>query len=163
MTKLGTIWKNKSISQKTKLKLYRSNVLSVLLYGAECLGLTAGIEKKLASFHQKCLRRILNIRWNSYISNEVVLERADDEDLTKTIRRRRWRYLGHALRMDEKRIPPQAWTWMPTGKRKRGRPRSTLRRAVQRDMQTGSISGIDLHENERDRTGWRALLSALCT
>ena len=89
MTKLGTIWKNKSISQKTKLKLYRSNILSVLLYGAECWGLTAGIEKKLASFHQKCLRRILNIRWNSYISNEVVLERADDEDLRKTIRRRR--------------------------------------------------------------------------
>ena len=43
------------------------------------------------------------------------MERADDEDLTGTIRRR-WRYLGHALRMDEKRIPPQAWTWMPTGK-----------------------------------------------
>ena len=37
--------KNKSISQKTKLKLYRSNVLSVLLYGAECWGQTAGIEK----------------------------------------------------------------------------------------------------------------------
>ena len=90
MTKLGTIWKNKSISQKPKLKLYRSNALSVLLYGAECWGLTAGIEKKLPSFHQKCLRRILNIQWNSYISNEVVLERADDEDLTKTIRRRRW-------------------------------------------------------------------------
>ena len=45
MTKLGTMWKNKSISQKTKLKLYRSNVLSVLLYGAECWSLTAGIEK----------------------------------------------------------------------------------------------------------------------
>ena len=44
-TKLGTMWKNKSISQKTKLKLYRSNVLSVLLYGAECWSLTAGIEK----------------------------------------------------------------------------------------------------------------------
>ena len=54
--KLGTMWKNESISQKTKLKLYRSNVLSVLLYGGECWSLTAGIEKKLASLHQKCLR-----------------------------------------------------------------------------------------------------------
>ena len=162
MPKLGTIWKNNSISQK-KLKFYLSYVLSVLLYGAECWRLTAGIEKKLASFHQKCLRRILNIRWNSYTSNEVVLERADDEDLTKTISRRKWRYLGHALRMDEKRIPPQAWTWMSTRKRKRGRPRTTLRITVQRDMQTGNISGIDLNEKVGDRTGWRALLSALCT
>ena len=31
------------------------------------------------------LRRKLNIRWNSYISNEVVLERSDDEDLTKQL------------------------------------------------------------------------------
>ena len=77
MTKLGTIlWKNTSISQKTKLKLYHTNVLSVLLYGAECWSLTARIEKKLASFHQKCLRRILSIRWNKYISNEVVLEKS---------------------------------------------------------------------------------------
>ena len=105
MTKLRTMWKNKSISQKAILKFYRSNVFSVLLYGAECWSLTAGMEKMLASFHQKCLRRLLSIRWNSYTSNEVVVE-----DLTKTIRRRRWRYLGHALRTDEKRIPPQTWS-----------------------------------------------------
>ena len=50
MTKLGTMWKNKSIIQKTKQKLIRSDVLSVHLYGAECWSLTTGIEKKLASF-----------------------------------------------------------------------------------------------------------------
>ena len=62
MTKLGTIWKNTSICQNTKLKLYHTNVLSVLLYGAGCWSLTSGIEKKLAPFHQKCPRRILSIR-----------------------------------------------------------------------------------------------------
>ena len=62
MTKLGTMWKNKSISQKTKLKLHSSNVLAVLLYEAECWSLTAGTEKKLASFHHKCLIRVLSIR-----------------------------------------------------------------------------------------------------
>ena len=136
---------------------------SVLLYGAECWSLTAGIEKKLASFHQKCLRRILSILWNNYISNEVALERTGDEDLTKTIRRRRWRYQGHALGMDVERIPSQAWKWVPAGKRKRGRPRTTLRRTVQQDMRTGNISGIDLNKKASDRTEWRALLSALCT
>ena len=33
--KLNNIWKNKNIKQNTKLNIYRSNVLSVLLYGAE--------------------------------------------------------------------------------------------------------------------------------
>ena len=87
MTKLGKIWRSKSISQKTKLKLYRSNVISVPLYGAKCWNLTAGIERRLASFHQKCLRTILDIQWSNCISNEEILERADDEDLGKTIRR----------------------------------------------------------------------------
>jgi len=68
---------------------------------------------------------------------------------------------GHVFRMDEKRIPPQAWKWIPMGKMKRWRPRMTLRRTVQRDMQTGNLSGIDLNEKARDRARWRALLSAL--
>ena len=40
------------------------------------------------------------------MSNEVVLERADDEDLSKAIKR--WRYLGHALKINDKRILLQA-------------------------------------------------------
>jgi len=45
------------------------------------------------------------------------MERADEEDLTKTIRRRRrWRYLGYALKMDEKRIPLQAWNGYQRGR-----------------------------------------------
>ena len=73
-----------------------------------------------------------------------------------------WRYLGHALKMDEKRIPPQAWKWIPAGKRKQERARRTLRRTVKLDMQTGNISGIELDNKARDPTGWRVLLSALC-
>ena len=49
------------------------------------------------------------------------------------------------------------------GKRKRGRPRMTLRRTVQRDMQTGNISRIDLNEKATDQADWRVLLSVLCT
>ena len=32
---LDKMWRNKNISLKTKLRLYNSNVLSVLTYGAE--------------------------------------------------------------------------------------------------------------------------------
>ena len=33
---LNKIWRSHSIRKKTKIKIYRSNILSVLLYGAEC-------------------------------------------------------------------------------------------------------------------------------
>ena len=52
---------------------------------------------------------------------------------------------------------------MPGKLLKRGRPRMTLRRTVKQDMRTGNIPGIDLNKIASDWTGWRALLSALCT
>ena len=37
---LNKVWRSPNISEKTKIKIYHSNVLSVLLYGAECWRVT---------------------------------------------------------------------------------------------------------------------------
>jgi len=116
--KLNNFWKNKHIKQNTKLNIYRSNVLSVLLYGAETWMMTRESERRLASFHTKCLRCLLNIRWNDFITNTEVREKANAEDVLTAIKRKRWSYLGHALRMAPTRIPRQVWEWTPSGKRK---------------------------------------------
>lgn len=34
--KLDRIWKNSQFTYKTKIKIFKSNVISVLLYGCEC-------------------------------------------------------------------------------------------------------------------------------
>ena len=162
MNKLSNFWKNKNIEQKTKLQIYQSNVLSVLLYGAETWSMNKEAERRLASFHLKCLRRLLNIRWNDFITNEEVLERANSRGIVTTIKKKRWKYLGHALRMTPTRLPRQAWQWTPQGKRKRGRPRTTLRGTINRDARDGNIENIDLIKKAQDRKEWRALLSALC-
>ena len=60
-TRLKNIWKSKSINRKTKMRLYNSCVLPVLLYGAECWRTTKRDINKLPSFHNDCLRRILKI------------------------------------------------------------------------------------------------------
>ena len=117
---------------------------------------------RLASFHTKCLRRLLNIRWNDFITNIEVLEKANAEDVITTIKRKRWSYLGHALSMAPTRIPRQAWEWTPSGKRKRGRPRIALRGTIKKDMTDGNITDVNLNEKAQDRLGWRTLLSALC-
>ena len=53
---LKPIWKSKQLRLETKLRLYNSNVLSVLLYGSECWKLTAKLAHKLETFQNKCLR-----------------------------------------------------------------------------------------------------------
>ena len=53
-----------------KLRIFRSNVKSVLLYGSETWKVAKTIISKLQVFVNRCLRRILNIHWPEVISNE---------------------------------------------------------------------------------------------
>ena len=55
---LNKIWRSSNIGEKTKIRLYQSNILSVLLYGAECWRLTQKDNQRLSGFHTKCLRKI---------------------------------------------------------------------------------------------------------
>lgn len=47
------------------------------------------------------------------------------------IKKRRLRWLGHVLRMLPERIPKVALRWTLAGKRKKGRPKATWRKAVE--------------------------------
>ena len=67
---------NHSLRLITKIKVYRAVVIPTLLYGAETWTLYRRQVRLLESFHQRCLRSILNIKWHDYVSNEDVLEEA---------------------------------------------------------------------------------------
>ena len=43
---------------------------------------------------------------------------------------------GHALKMNDTKIPKQLTKWNTAGKRKRGRPKETLRRTLERERAT---------------------------
>ena len=68
---------SKQLRLETKLRLYNSNVLSVLLYDSECCKLTAKLAHKLETFHNRCLRKILGV----YVTNEELLCKTDATSL----------------------------------------------------------------------------------
>ena len=88
-TRLQNIWRSGRFSQKTKLRILKSNVL---LYGAEMWRVTTTDLNKLDLFHRTCLRRVLRRFWPYHLSNEELYE------ATALIRVRRWRWIGHVLR-----------------------------------------------------------------
>ncbi|XP_078382229.1 uncharacterized protein LOC144664897 [Oculina patagonica] len=106
-------------------------------------------EKKLDAFLHKSLRRILKIYWPMRITNEEIRARAGMETISKQVARRRWTWLGHVLRMDHHSHPRIALTWVPEGKRKRGRPRETWRKKGLRTWAAAAASAAE------DRTAWR--------
>ena len=83
--------------------------------------------KKLDAFNNNCLRRIFKIFWPNQIKNEDLWERTSFRPVTEEVKRRRLRWLGQTLRMEQDRITKMALWWNPLGRRKRGRPRTTWR------------------------------------
>ena len=94
-TRLQTIWRSGRFSQKTKLRILNSNVLSVLLYGAEIWRVTATDLNKLDVFQCTCLRRLLRRFWPNHLSNEELHESTESTPVSALIRVRRWRWIGH--------------------------------------------------------------------
>nr|XP_032513083.1 uncharacterized protein LOC116767039 [Danaus plexippus plexippus] len=116
---LRPVWQSRKLTRRVKLKIFRSNVKSVLLYGCETWKVTKDISHRLQVFVNWCLRRILGIYWPEKISNVNLWERCGETPIDLQIKRRKWKWIGHALRRDPEHIPKQALDWTPEGKRKR--------------------------------------------
>ncbi|PVD22621.1 hypothetical protein C0Q70_18441, partial [Pomacea canaliculata] len=67
---LRSTWKATNISQKIKLRIFKSTVISNLLDGSESWKMTKSISNRLDVFQNRCLRRILHILWPNTITNE---------------------------------------------------------------------------------------------
>ena len=161
-SRLSNIWKSKQYSLKTKIRLYNSNVKDILLYGSECWRITKGDMRKVDIFHNRCLRKICNIYWPNKIPNVELHKKTDSMNMSLEIKHRRLCWLGHILRMSEDRIPKVAMRWTPSGRRKRGRPKTTWRRTVMKELEEMGLSWGKAQAKVRDRSVWRSFVAALC-
>ena len=159
---LKNIWKTNKTSNRTKIRLFKSNVLNVLLYAAESWKVAKGICQMLEVFQNKCLRKILRIYWPNKISNTELHERTGMQPISLEVKRRRWKWIRHVCRMPLTSIPRVAMRWTPGGKRARGRPKETWRRSVEREMKAPGWSWDQVTKLATDRQHWRSLVSTLC-
>ena len=128
-TMLKKIWRSRTYTLKTKIRIFNSNVKSVLLYGSETWRLTNALLNRLQVFINRCLRQILRIRWEERITNVEIWRMASQDPVEIQIKRRKWRWVGHTLRKPEGNITRQALRWNPQGKRRPGRPTRSWRRS----------------------------------
>ena len=94
-TTLKNIWKSHQISTRTKIRLFNSNVKSVLLYGSETRRTTKITIRMIQTFVNTCLRRLLQIHWPDTISNTELWHKTSQLAVEKEIRRRKWRCESH--------------------------------------------------------------------
>ncbi|VDO63457.1 unnamed protein product [Schistosoma margrebowiei] len=86
---LKNIRNSKQLSTNNKVRIFNTNVKTVLLYGAGTCRTTTTIIKRVKVFINNCLRKILNIRWPDTNSNNLLWERANrlpvEEEIGKTL------------------------------------------------------------------------------
>jgi len=64
-------------------------------------------------------------------------------------------YLGHVMRVDDKRTPKRILEWKPLGTRIRGRPRKRWNADIEEDVQT---MGIRRWRNQcKERAEWKRI------
>jgi len=57
------VWDNRLLTLHTKARTYQACVLSTLLYGSESWTTYTRQERRLNTFHMRCLRRLLGLKW----------------------------------------------------------------------------------------------------
>ena len=163
---MSSIWRNPSISRRLKIRLFKSNVLSVLLYGCSTWRVTKSLTSKLQVFINRCLRNICRIFWPNKISNTELLCIAEMEPIDTWIRRQKWKWIGHTLRKDENCIARKALRWNPVAATTPsvGRPRTTWRTTVDEELKKGTnLVWNQLGPIAQNRIRWRkAVVGALC-
>ena len=75
MARLNRIWQCKTTSFASKFKLYKSLVISNLLYGCETWTLFADYEERMQAFKTKCLRKLFRISYLRALSTPLWIHR----------------------------------------------------------------------------------------
>ena len=101
LTRLKTVWNDRSISLSSKIRLMRSLVTSIFLYACESWTLTAGLQRRIQAMEMRCYRKILHISYKDHVTNEEVRAKIQQatgphEDLLTIVKRRKVQWYGRA-------------------------------------------------------------------
>nr|KAG5692410.1 hypothetical protein BaRGS_032463 [Batillaria attramentaria] len=160
---LRPIWRSTALSLRNKIRIFNSNVKSVLLYGSETWRTTKTGSHRLQTFINRCLRNILNIKYPLVITNQDLWERTRQVPIEQEIKKRKWGWIGHTLRKSTSNVTRQSLDWNPQGKRKVGRPKQTWRRSTDAEAKAAGTTWAELKRASQNRVRWRSVVAALCS
>jgi hypothetical protein len=155
------------LSRNVKVKIYKTIILPVVLYGCETWSLTLREENRLTVFENRVLRRIFGPRrdevtgeWRK-LHNEELHNFYSSPDTIRQVKSKRMWWAGHVARMGEDRKVYKVLVGKSEGKRPLGRPRRRWEDGIRMDLRETGLGGVDWIRLSQDRDRWRAVVSAV--
>jgi hypothetical protein len=135
------------ISKNLKIKIYKTVILPVVLYGCETWSLTLTEEHRLRAFENRVLRifgpkREEDGSWRKS-HNDELHSLYSSPNIIRVIKSRRMRLAGHVTRMGEGRGVYRVLVGRPERKRPRGGPRRRWEDNLKMDLREIGIDGVN--------------------
>jgi hypothetical protein len=155
------------VSKNLKIKIYRTIILPVVLYGCGTWSLTLREERKLGVLENMVLRRIFEPRRNEVrgewrgLHNEELNDLYSSPNIVRVVKERSMRWAGHVARVGEERGEYRVLVGKPEGKRPLGGLRRRWVNNIKMDLQEVGCGFMEWIGLAQDRDRWRTLVSAV--
>ncbi|KAJ4439547.1 hypothetical protein ANN_07671 [Periplaneta americana] len=154
------------LSKNLKVRIYKTVILPVVLYGYEAWTLTLREEQRLRVFENKVLGKIFGAKRDEVTREWRKLHNAElhalfsSPDIIRNIKFRRLRWALHVARMGESRNAYGVLVGRSEGKIPLGRPRRRWEDNIKMDLREVGYDGRDWINLAQDRDQWRAYVRA---
>jgi hypothetical protein len=132
-----------------KIKIYKTIILPVVLYGCETWSIRLREEHRLRVFENRVQRRIFRLKrdevtggWRK-LHNEELHGLYSSPSIIRVIKARRMRWAGHVARMGEVRGAYNILFGRPEGRRPLGRPRRRWEDNIKMDLREIGFGDVD--------------------
>jgi hypothetical protein len=146
--------------------MYKTVILSVVLYGCETWSLTFGEKHRLRVFENRVLRRIFGPKreedgpWRK-LHNDELHSLYSSPNIVRAIKSRRMRWAGHVASRGEGRGVYRVLVGRPEGKRPLGRPRLRREDNIKMNLRGIGINGANWIQLAQDRVHWRVCMNTV--
>ena len=154
------------LSKTLKIKINRTIILSVVLYGCETWSLTLREERRLRVFESRVLRRVFGPNrdevtgeWRK-LHNEELRDVYSLPNIVRVVKSRRMRWAGHVVRIVKGRDVHRVLVGKPEGNRPLGRPGCRWENNIKLDLQEVGGGG-NWMELAKDRDRWWSLVNTV--
>ena len=150
------MFKNRSISIKTKLRLLRALIWPITRYGSESWTIKKADERRINAFEMWCYRKILRKPYMEHKTNVWYLQKIDTNlQLMRQLAKGKLNYFGHIKRQTDT-LERLSMEGEMEGKRSRGRPKMRWSDNVAHWTQMKITEAGKLAQN---RTEWRHVVN----